>query len=296
MRRLIPVLALVMLAAACSGAGDGELARTGDVVITESDLAALFDDDDVLEIGETTRTALFSLIAGEVLVQGMETDFGLGPDPIEVESFYLELVAQMEAAGQEPAEFVGIPGGTDEMLRFNAELAVLRRSVVDLLILDSGLVEEILANTALITSVCVSHVLVETEEGALAVIDRLDAGEDLSAVAAEVSIDVNTPGGDLGCGPAARYVEAFAAASLEAPLGEVVGPVETEFGFHVLVVSDRSALSRADIEREPSAFVSDADAGGLWSDWFGSKLQEADVTVDERFGTWSPVGIVPSEG
>ena len=79
--------------------------------------------------------------------------------------------------------------------------------------------------------------LAEAEEAR----DRVEAGEDFAAVASEMSDDFTAQfGGDLGWfedGNAA-YDEYFDAL-IEAEVGEVVGPVETELGYAVLELVDR---------------------------------------------------------
>ncbi|SDE66374.1 peptidylprolyl isomerase [Limimaricola pyoseonensis] len=86
-----------------------------------------------------------------------------------------------------------------------------------------------------------SHILVETEEEAQAVLERLDAGEDFAEVAKEVSTDPGSgaQGGSLGWFADGMMVAPFqeAVAGLEA--GETTEtPVETQFGFHVIRLDD----------------------------------------------------------
>ena len=135
--------------------------------------------------------------------------------------------------------------------------------------------------------------LTETEEEALAVIDRLEAGEDFAAVATEVSLDTS-PGGDLSCSPASRYVPEFARATVEAPLNTLTAPVQTQFGFHVIEVYDRTALTYEELRADPINTMPAEEIDGLWVEWFNDILQAADAEVlDPKFGTWSEVGIVP---
>ncbi|GAB4570870.1 MAG: hypothetical protein Kow0077_06090 [Anaerolineae bacterium] len=84
------------------------------------------------------------------------------------------------------------------------------------------------------------HILVETEEEARAVLDRLAAGEDFAAVAEDVSIDSGAQGndGNLGFVTSDQLPEALAEALMTADVGDIVGPVETEFGYHVVEVLD----------------------------------------------------------
>lgn len=79
------------------------------------------------------------------------------------------------------------------------------------------------------------HILVETQEAAQDVVDRLADGEDFAALSAEVSIDTGAQGNDgqLGFLTSDQMPEEFAEAVYAAAVGDLVGPVETEYGFHV---------------------------------------------------------------
>lgn len=74
----------------------------------------------------------------------------------------------------------------------------------------------------------------EAEARAMDVMERLDAGEAFEDLAAEVSEDPGTSGqgGDLGW--LSRSTGAFQDAVFDMELGEVRGPVKSEFGYHVI--------------------------------------------------------------
>jgi peptidyl-prolyl cis-trans isomerase D len=81
---------------------------------------------------------------------------------------------------------------------------------------------------------------VEAEAEAEAVVARLEAGEDFAAVAAEVSDDAGTRnlGGDLGYMARGVFPAPFEDALYAMQVGEIEGPIETEFGFHVIRLDD----------------------------------------------------------
>lgn len=65
---------------------------------------------------------------------------------------------------------------------------------------------------------------------------KLKGGADFSKLAAaNSSCPSKNRGGDLGTFEAGRMVPAFEAAVKKAKTGEVVGPVETDFGFHIIL-------------------------------------------------------------
>jgi peptidyl-prolyl cis-trans isomerase C len=84
------------------------------------------------------------------------------------------------------------------------------------------------------------HILVETEEAALAVIERINGGEDFVELAKEVSTGPSgKDGGDLGYFVKDRMVPEFSTAAFALEPGEISAPVKSDFGWHVIKVEDR---------------------------------------------------------
>jgi parvulin-like peptidyl-prolyl isomerase len=73
------------------------------------------------------------------------------------------------------------------------------------------------------------------------VLAELRTGREFEAVARQFSDDPGSreQGGDLGWFGRGRMVPSFEGAAFDAPPGELVGPVESPFGFHVLQVTDQ---------------------------------------------------------
>ena len=99
------------------------------------------------------------------------------------------------------------------------------------------------------------HVLVKTEAEAAVAKKRLDAGEDFAKVAAAMSTDSSNAksGGDLGWFGRGRMVPPFDQAAFGAPIGQVVGPVKTEFGYHLIQVQEKRAATSAPFEEVQAA-------------------------------------------
>ena len=94
-------------------------------------------------------------------------------------------------------------------------------------------------------TVCASHILVPTLEEALAAKERIDGGEDFATVANELTQDPGgrDKGGELGCTAPSSYVPEFAEAVSTLEIGQLGGPVQTQFGFHLIKVTSREAPS-----------------------------------------------------
>lgn len=140
-------------------------------------------------------------------------------------------------------------------------------------------------------TVCSRHILVATEAEADDVLAELADGTDFAELAQQRSTDPGSgaAGGDLGCQAQGTFVPEFEAALADAGEGEVVGPVETQFGFHVIqrlagADPDPGAVIEAGL---PTAFPGE----GEFQAWFDDQLHFDDVDVDPRYGTWDPVAV-----
>lgn len=101
-----------------------------------------------------------------------------------------------------------------------------------------------------------SHILVETEAEAQSLIEQLNDGADFVALAQEFSTGPSGPnGGALGWFGTGMMVPEFENAVSGLELGAVSAPVQTQFGWHVIILNDQRiseppALAdvRADLE------------------------------------------------
>ena len=88
------------------------------------------------------------------------------------------------------------------------------------------------------------HILVQTREKAIEVIDRLNKGEDFAALAKSVSTGPSgKQGGDLGYFTAEKMVPAFSQAAFQTrPDSFTEKPVKTQFGWHIIKVEDKRII------------------------------------------------------
>lgn len=84
------------------------------------------------------------------------------------------------------------------------------------------------------------HILVETEESATALLERLKAGEDFAALARGHSLcPSRDQGGDLGFFNRGMMVREFEEACFALQPSELAGPVKTAFGYHLIQLTER---------------------------------------------------------
>lgn len=105
------------------------------------------------------------------------------------------------------------------------------------------------------TEVRARHILLESEDAAEAVIEELDDGADFVELAEERSTGPSAgQGGDLGYFTEEEMVPAFSAAAFALEPGDYsTEPVETQFGWHVILVEDRRTQqveSREEVEAD----------------------------------------------
>ncbi|WP_432255156.1 peptidylprolyl isomerase [Limimaricola sp. AA108-03] len=134
-----------------------------------------------------------------------------------------------------------------------------------------------------------SHILVETEEEAQAVLERLAAGEDFAEVAKEVSTDPGSgaQGGSLGWFAEGMMVEPFQAAVAELEKGEMTEtPVETQFGFHVIRLDDTRTQEPPSLDEVREDLASQIQQGNI-EERLTELEGEAEITRPEE-GAFDP--------
>ncbi len=85
-----------------------------------------------------------------------------------------------------------------------------------------------------------SHILVETEEEANRLKAEIESGKNFEDIAAQYSkCPSGANGGDLGFFPKGVMVKEFEDAAFALPVGEVSEPIKTQFGWHLILVTDK---------------------------------------------------------
>ena len=133
-----------------------------------------------------------------------------------------------------------------------------------------------------------SHILVETEEAALAVKEEIEGGAEFAAVAREKSTGPSGPnGGQLGWFGEGAMVPSFEAAVIALEVGEVSAPVQTQFGWHVIILNETRVQERPTLE-DVRAELED----GLRSTALEARIEE--LTAEAEIDQTGAEGIDPA--
>ena len=131
---------------------------------------------------------------------------------------------------------------------------------------------------------CVRHILFnkDQKEKAEDVKQKLENGGDFAKLAKEYSQDPGSAekGGDLGCLGKGETVPEFEQAAFGAKQGEIVGPVKTEFGYHILQVTDvkpEQTRSLQEVESQIRSQLATEKQSEAFNKWIEEQKKERDV-------------------
>jgi parvulin-like peptidyl-prolyl isomerase len=306
--RLALPIALVVALAACSGSGDPSTAATVDgeeipISEIEEQFATLSEAPEVAsqlegdESGDAERGIQAQLLTELIRSQLLQA----AADDLDIEVTDAQVAEQREILVES--------AGGEEALQQTLETSDISEDELDELLrnqviqeaIGEQLGEEVTDEEVRAAfeadpqgqfgeQVEVRHVLTETEEEAQQAIERIESGEDFATVAQEMSIDPGSTenGGELGLVARGTTVEPFEEAAFGAEVGELVGPVESEFGFHVIEVTDRvSGPAFEDVQEEIRTQLETPSRAEAFETYIADLLERIEVDVNPRFGTWS---------
>jgi len=219
--------------------------------------------------------------------EGLPPEYRQAP----METYFDQLVAdvidtRLAAAAGEAAKLDADPAVSTAMK--NAANRVLAEAFLSVTITDqidedaiAAAYEAFVADTASREQVTASHILVESREAAMDLINQLNNGADFATLAKTHSTGPSGPnGGSLGSFGRGQMVPAFENAAFAMPVGSVSAePVQTQFGWHVITVSDRKVQPAPDLEAMRNQLVNNLSRQAL-----GRLLESlrADATIEVR--------------
>jgi foldase protein PrsA len=219
------------------------VAKVGDESISKDDLYSTLVD----QYGEA---ALDTLIADKIVkLEGEKEDITIKDSEIKD-----ELKSIKESYGGEEAfdKAMSASGASIDGLKKNIETYLMTKELLKdrISITDDQIkkyFDENKESFAQAEQVEASHILVEDEKTAMEVKKKLDEGGDFAELAKEYSTDTANAesGGELGFFAKGEMVEEFENKAFAMKKGEISDPVKTEFGYHIIMVTDKKEAKEA---------------------------------------------------
>jgi foldase protein PrsA len=127
-----------------------------------------------------------------------------------------------------------------------------------------------------------SHILVEDEATAKKVKEELTGGKDFAELAKEYSTDTSNAasGGDLGFFAKGEMTEEFENAAFSLEVNAISDPVKTEFGYHIIKVTDKKAAKAAVLEdhkEEIKEQLFDEKIQAEYTNWLEEKKSDYNI-------------------
>ncbi|MEC7145768.1 MAG: peptidylprolyl isomerase [Actinomycetota bacterium] len=239
-RPLVAVLvALTVFAAACGGDDDAVIAGAdADTVIAslaDRELTAGMLDDLLPDGSNTVPSRIATVVESWLVAHALERELAERGFPITDEDRELAVAA------------VGERDGNDTEIQMLIDTVAISYTVGRWTDAEAANLDEPDPPNYL----CSNHLLVVTEEEAQAALERFEAGEAFADLAIELSTGPSGPsGGDLGCAVEGQFVPEFEEAAYAGAAGDVVGPVETTFGWHLIEIE---SVGPATVDNHPDA-------------------------------------------
>lgn len=222
-------------------------AQYGPEYATTADGITLIKDQKLLMLDELINNKLFGQKAKELKLIPEDKEL-----QVEIDKKYTEIKGAYpeEAKWKEALDGAGF---TEEKLKEYLKGQVINSKVSEYMVKDVTVTDEevntyyqshTMDYTEKQNTITMSHIIVAPEDEAKAneIKKKLDGGADFAALAKENNIDgTKETGGVLGeiNQNEANYDATFMAAALKLKKGETSGVVKTQFGFHIIYVSDR---------------------------------------------------------
>jgi len=293
---LSAALVALLILAGCQQ-GTDVLARVNGEEMKEGELdrrlalETFFNPD--LEGKEPDREALLELLIEEKLLLADGADRDIAPAEDEVEKFIGILKEQLE----------NLYGSAEEYEKALADKGLAMEDIYSYVrnqLTIVSIYEEVTAgvevkdedveafyndNQAMFQvseQVRARHILVKDQELAEDLLARAQAGEDFAVLAQEYSEDPGSQaaGGDLGFFPRGMMVPEFEEAAFGAEVGEIVGPVETTYGYHIIKVEEKEparTISLAEMEENIRAYLQEEQKMQAFSSYITELKEKAEI-------------------
>lgn len=309
---LAAVFALALAACAnVTGAGDPNVAATvngTEIMVTEVEerfeqakaqpqVAQQLEQDADGAYEQNIQAQILTQLVVSQLLEQWADDLGIDAGPEEIESEKTALIEQI--GGQEAFDQAVEESGLSAA---DVDLQIRQRVLQNKISAEVGEGSEVTdadikafydenRDARFGEKATARHILVEKEAKAKQIMQQLRDGGDFAKIAEEESTDPGSAakGGELPEFGRGQMVPEFEEAVFNAEVGDLVGPVKTDFGFHIIEVLDlKAGQTLADATEEIRAELTQTQGGEALQAELQERTKDAEVTVNPRFGTWNP--------
>lgn len=303
------ILVLTLMIAGCSSTGgDQWAAQVNGEVITEKDLQARvldvqktyegmgidFNSDQGKEMLKSIEKQILEAMISSVLVMQEVKKLNLDPNAESVIEQEKNIIA-MVGDNSQYQEWLKQQAMTAEEVR--NYFALSEEITKDITVTEDDKKrffnnnQEYYGGTG--EQVKARHILVETEEEAKEIIGLLEDGADFSELAKERSTDPGSKGsgGYLGAFGKGKMVPEFEEAAFSQEVGTFsTTPVQTEWGYHIILVEERIEPKPADYEAVKEQVAQDAlaDAKARKFEEYFTQIIESEETKIEYAEKYKP--------
>jgi foldase protein PrsA len=166
---------------------------------------------------------------------------------------------------------------TKRLLLFSA----VRRDIASKDVSDAQLKQQYEQNKSQFTEIHAAHILVKDQATAEKISKMVDK-QNFAKLAMKYSIDTGSAqkGGDIGTQQAGQLDPTFVQAALALKPGEISKPVQTQFGWHIIMLISAKTQPYSQVKTQL------LDQAGLQSfdTWLQGRLKDTSIDVNPRYG------------
>ena len=270
MKKTFMALTLATSVFALSACGN-----TGDEVVVSSEYGDITKDQFYDEIKSLAGNALLEQV---VIEQILENNYKVTDEEVD-EQFN----SMKEQYGDSFASVLEANGLTEQAFKDNVRFSLLQeKAIKDVEVTDEEIKKYYDQAKYELNA---RHILVADEKTAKEVEDKLKKGEDFAKLAKEYSQDGSAAeGGELGWFTVGTMVPEFNDAAYALELNKVSEPVKTEFGYHIIEVTDKREVKDYGTLKEKKDEIKETIAAtkGDWDAKVAELVKDAKVNIKDE--------------
>ncbi len=255
----------------------------------ENDVVASIDNEvitknDLYEamVAENGKPVLDMLIANKVIdLELKKENITISKEDIDKE---MDLIAEHYGGLDNFEQMLTIYGQSIDSVKQNIEknLQVKKLLEPQIIITDEEIKDYFEENKESFNTeeqIKASHILVDSEEKAVEVKNKLNAGEDFAELAKEYSTDNSNKdnGGSLGFFGRGEMVPEFEDIAFSLEAGKTSEPVKTDFGYHIIKVEEKKEAKEAVLEensKQVKNMIFEQRLPEAYNSWYEKKSTE----------------------